>query len=247
MSVAENRTPGWQQTEVGQNVTWFDGNTGYMAVQESLPYYRYIRLMVTRELAGQGEVLDIGNGGFFNYDTQLAAHVTAVDLFLQEGPGPTPNSSFRRGSILELPFDSNRFDCILLQNVLHHVTGRRVRENYRNLDRSMAEIARCLRPGGKAVLIESTVGGLFLQLEKLLYPIVLHVKRGGHPVTFQFTPEDLLAEAGHRGLNLVEYCDVPSRGMVLLQMGYRWPALLTPARAVKLVWRKPEVEGIGNR
>src|SRR5262249_28335126 len=148
--------------------------------------------IVEREVRGAGDVLDVGNGGFFNYDTALAAHVTAVDLFLEDGPGPTPNSTFRKGSFLELPFPDARFDCVLQQNVFHHVTGRSVSQNWVNLRRCVGEMYRCLKPGGKAVVIESTVGPLFYAFELLAYRPALFLKRGGHPVTFQFTARQII-------------------------------------------------------
>lgn len=228
----------WEQTEVGKNVEWFEDNEGYERKQQTLEYYRLIRLMVSRELKGQKRVLDVGNGGFFNYDTNLAEHVTAVDLFLKNGPGPGSNTTFRQGSILELPFQENSFDCIVLQNVLHHVTGKTVDDNFQHLARSMQELYRCTSPGGKVVMVESTVGRWFNVAERMLFPLLLAVKKWGHPVTFQFTAPQIIQEALKTKFVMVEWSDVPSRGLFFLQMGYKWPTCLSPARAVKLVFVK---------
>ena len=65
---------------------------------------------------------------------------------------------FVTGNAEDLPFPDNTFDCVLQQNVLHHVTGRSPRENHANMRRCVAEMYRVLEPGGKAVVIESTVG-----------------------------------------------------------------------------------------
>jgi len=225
----------YTQTEVEENIAWFQDNQEYMSDQSSLELYGWIEKMVSREIRGQGEVLDIGNGGFFNYDTNLARRVTAVDLFLEEGKGPTPNSIFRRGSILELPFEAESFDCILLQNVLHHVTGKSAAENLRNLSRSISEIHRCAKIGGKVVIVESTVGEWFYPLERLLFRPLLALKKTGHPVTFQFTPRLILDEIRNKGFEILEYADVPYRGYWIIQFGYKWPTALTPARPVKIV------------
>jgi SAM-dependent methyltransferase len=222
------------------NIAWFQDNARYAAKQTPLECYRHIQKIVEREIRGEGEVLDIGNGGFFNYDTALARRVTAVDLFLSDGPGPTANSSFRRGCFLDLPVASESFDCVLEQNVFHHVTGPSVAENHRNLGRCLGEMCRCLRPGGKAVIIESTVGPLFYWVEWLLYRPAAFLKRGGHPVTFQFTPRQIVRAAEAAGFGVEEFTFVP-RGLLLLQMGYRWPSCLTPAKPIKLVLRKPGV------
>jgi SAM-dependent methyltransferase len=226
------------QREIDKNIQWFQGNADYEQALARLELYRYIELMVARELEGQGHVLDIGNGGFFNYNPQLAQRVTAVDLFVEDGPGPTPNSTFKRGSILDLPFPADTFDCVLAQNVLHHVIGTSVQENHRNLRRSLAEIYRCVRPGGKTVLIESTVGEWFSRVERLLFRPLLAVKKRGHPVTFQYTPGELISAAREPGFEIIEYSDVPSRGLQILQFGVVWPTALTPARPIKLVLRK---------
>jgi SAM-dependent methyltransferase len=225
------------QTTADANARWFADNDGYVAAQSGLAHYRHIARMVRRELRGVDRLLDVGNGGFFNYDVSVPRHVTAVDLFLADGPGPEPNTTFRRGSLLDLPFPDGSFDCVLMQNVFHHVTGATAGENHRNMRRGMEEVHRCLAPGGKAVIVESTVGRLFHAFERLVYRPLCLVKRGGHPVTFQFTPAHLIDAAGAHGLELDELAYVP-RGWFVLQFGYRWPSLLTPARAVKLVFRR---------
>jgi SAM-dependent methyltransferase len=227
-----------QQATADTNARWFHDNDHYIETQSRLECYRHIKLIVEREVRGVGELLDVGNGGFFNYDTALAGHVTAVDLFLRDGPGPSPNTTFRRGSFLDLPFPDGRFDCILQQNVFHHVTGRSAADNHRNLRRCMGELYRCLRPGGKAVIIESTVGRLFYLFEALAYRPALWLKRGGHPVTFQFTARHIIDCGLGCGFRMEEFTYVP-RGMFILQFGRRWPTALTPARPIKLVLRRP--------
>jgi SAM-dependent methyltransferase len=227
----------FQQATAGTNIEWFCDNEHYAESQAELECYRYMQKMVQREIEGEGDVLDVGNGGFFNYDTTIARQVTAVDLFLEDGPGPTSNSTFRQGSFLDLPFPNESFDCILQQNVLHHVTGRSVAENHNNMSRCLMEMYRCLRTGGKAVVIESTVGPVFYSVEWMLYRAAAFVKRGGHPVTFQFTPRQIMAEAEKIGFRVEEFAYVP-RGWFLLQMGYRWPSMLTPAKPIKLVLRR---------
>jgi SAM-dependent methyltransferase len=227
-----------RQTTVSTNREWFQDNNHYVEAQAGLECYQHIHKIVEREVRGCEHVLDVGNGGFFNYDTALARRVTAVDLFLKDGPGPTTNSSFRSGSFLNLPFPDRSFDCVLQQNVLHHVTGRGVGENHANMRRCLQEMHRCTRPGGKAVVIESTVGPLFYLFETIAFRPLLFLKRGGHPVTFQFTPAQILRAAEACGFGVEEFTYVP-RGAFLLQFGYKWPSCLTPARPVKLVLRRP--------
>jgi SAM-dependent methyltransferase len=230
------------QRTADANVRWFADNDGYAEAQSGLAHYRHIARTVRHELRGVERLLDVGNGGFFNYDVAVPRHVTAVDLFLADGPGPAPNTTFRRGSLLDLPFPDGSFDCVLVQSVFHHVTGATAADNHRNMRRGMRELHRVLEPGGKALIVEATVGRLFHAFERLAYRPLLAVKRGGHPVTFQFRAADLIAAAGEAGFELDEYGYVP-RGWFVLQYGYRWPTVLTPARTTKLVLRRPETRG----
>jgi SAM-dependent methyltransferase len=226
------------QATVETNSEWFKDNDHYAGVQSQLECYQHIKRIVEREVRGVGQLLDVGNGGFFNYDTNLVGHVTAVDLFLKDGPGSSPNTTFRQGSFLELPFPDASFDCILEQNVFHHVTGRTVAENHANLESCMKQMYRCVRPGGKVVIIESTVPRWFYFVELLCYRPLLYIKRGGHPVTFQFTPRQIVSCAEACKFLVDEYTFVP-RGTFLLQFGHVWPSCLTPASPIKLVLRRP--------
>jgi SAM-dependent methyltransferase len=226
-----------KQATTATNIDWFKDNELYMANQSQLECYRNIRQVVERELRGVGDLLDVGNGGFFNYDVSLVGHVTAVDLFLPQCPPPAANCAFAAGSLLDLPFADGSFDCVMQQNVFHHVTGANVDENHANLDRCLREMYRVLRPGGKAVVIESTVNPAFYLFERLVYKLALFVKRGGHPVTFQYTPRLIIRSAEACGFSVVEFTLVP-RGAYVLQFGHKWPSLLTPARPIKLILRR---------
>src|SRR5439155_2335353 len=104
MSEMNERMDSLQQTTVSTNIDWFKDNDHYMQSQARLECYQNIQRVVEHELRDVGQLLDVGNGGFFNYDTTLVEHVTAVDLFLPDGPGPLPNSTLRAGLLLDLPF-----------------------------------------------------------------------------------------------------------------------------------------------
>jgi SAM-dependent methyltransferase len=225
------------QTTITTNIEWFKDNDHYEESQSQLECYQNIRRVVERELRGVRRLLDVGNGGFFNFDVALVDHVTAVDLFLPEGPGPFTNTTFRPGSLLELPFPDQSFDCVLQQNVLHHVTGRSAAENHANMNRCLREMYRCLEPGGKAVIIESTVNPLFNLFERMVFRLALYIKRGGHPVTYQFTAHQIIQGAEACGFTVEEFTLIP-RGPYVLQFGYKWPSLLTPARPIKLILRR---------
>ena len=232
------------QSTASENIEWFADNDQYIESQSRLEHYQHVKRSVERELKGVGRLLDIGNGGFFNYDTRLVDHVTAVDLFLKDGPGPLPNSSFSRGSLLDLPFPADAFDCILLQNVFHHVTGRTVEQNHQNLDQGLREIHRCLAPGGKIVIIESTVGRIFYQIERALFGRRSRSSAADIPSRFSSRLNRSSTAARDAGFIVEELTFVPT-GTYVLQMGYKWPSALTPVKPIKLILRKAEPRAAG--
>jgi SAM-dependent methyltransferase len=96
-------------------------------------------------------VLEVGAGtGAFaaRVERELGAEVTALDLSPRMVEVARERGvSARVGDVQSLPVDDAAFDCVAALWVLHHVS---------DLDCGLAEIARCLRPGGR--LVAATFG-----------------------------------------------------------------------------------------
>lgn len=227
-----------QETSSSQkNIGFFTENEPYMRAQERFELYQLMRLAVEREIAGAQRMLDVGNGGFFNYSTESIPEVVACDLMLENNQ-IGPNIVFKQGSILELPFDDNRFDCVLVQSTLHHVVGDSVHQNLANLNRAICECARVISPGGKLVVVESTIPAWFLYLvEYPLYSALVHVWPFSHPLTFQFTRQLVASEIEKASLRIIEYSLIP-RGNWAIHFGLVLPTLITPIQVVKIVAEK---------
>ncbi len=109
--------------------------------------------MPLQELAGKA-VLEIGpgGGGHSCLFKRHGASVTAVDIT----PQRAISTAFKLGLVAggegraynadaeNLPFRDNSFDIVYSNGVLHHSE---------NTDRTIAEVLRVLKPGGKAVLM----------------------------------------------------------------------------------------------
>ncbi len=66
-------------------------------------WFQINRSAVDREIAGARRLLDVGNGGVFDYDTRLAERVVGVDLFLDGSPPHLADHiTLRRGDALAL-------------------------------------------------------------------------------------------------------------------------------------------------
>jgi hypothetical protein len=73
--------PAQDTSTAEQNAEFFAREKHGRDVAE-LDTYPNIREAITREVARTGRLLDVGNGGLFEYDTNQAEEIVAVDLFL---------------------------------------------------------------------------------------------------------------------------------------------------------------------
>lgn len=213
---------------------------------EALDTYRRIREAIEREIAGARRMLDVGNGGVFEYDTWLVERIVAVDLFLDDLPDShfPPNVTPLRGDALSLEQPDGSFDTVLQALLYHHLVGARAEELVVNVRGAIAEAARVLQPGGRLIVAESCVPRWFYPVEKLLFRPLVALARtpalGGHPATLQL-PFDLLVELVGERLEVEKAYRIPP-GRWITQFGRRWPTALTPARAFMVVGRKRSPE-----
>lgn len=118
-----------------------------------LARYPYLARYVPNDLTGK-DVLEVGLGygtlgqllaerGADYYAADIAAGPVAITRKRMEWLG-RPTENVRQASVLELPWEDERFDYVYTIGCLHH-TG--------NLPRSIDEVYRVLRPGGRAVVM----------------------------------------------------------------------------------------------
>jgi SAM-dependent methyltransferase len=234
---------GQDTTSAEQNAEFFAREKHARDVAE-LDTYRLIREAVTREVAGTGWLLDVGNGGVFDYDTTQVGEIVAVDLFLDRLPAShfPPNVTARKGDALALDEPDGSYEAVLEALLYHHLVGSRADDSIVNVRRAIAEAERVLRPGGRLIVAESCVPRWFYGVERVLFRPLTAVARtrllGGHPAVLQLhfaLLQELIAER----LQIERAYRVPV-GRWIPQFGVRWPSALTPARAVVVVARKGE-------
>lgn len=227
-----NQVPSQNRDAADKNASFFGDNPKYAGRVARLTTYRNQTALINRELAGIERLIDIGNGGVFEYDTRLIGMITAVDLFPESTAPLPPNVVFREGDALKLPFANGTFDGALMAMVFHHLTGDTATDLVVNVRRSIAEAHRVLEPGGKFIVMESCVPRWFYQLEQPLFRPLAGLSRTRlmrHPPALQL-PSDLLVGLVEEVFgSLLRFERVPI-GTVILQFGHRWPTFLTPAR-----------------
>jgi len=232
---------GQDEASATQNSEFFarDLYGDHVAVLDS---YRMIRDAVSREVAGTDLLLDIGNGGVFEYDTEKVGSIVAVDLFLDQLPADKfpPNVTARAGDALALDEPADHYDAVLQAFLFHHLVGAEAGDMERNAIRAMEEAREALKPGGRLIIAESCVPHWFHAVEKVMFkPLSLLAKTpllGGHPATLQL-PFDHLTALVEERFEIERAYRIPT-GRWLTQFGRKWPTALTPARPYMIVGRK---------
>jgi SAM-dependent methyltransferase len=238
--------PGQDVTSAKQNAEFFARDKHGRDAAE-LDTFRLIREAITREVAGAKRLLDVGNGGVFEYDTDQVEEIVAVDLFLDRLPMERfpPNVTPRKGDALALEEPDGSYDMVLEALLYHHLVGTRPDDLIQNVKRAVAEATRVLRPGGRLVIAESCVPRWFYRFERATFRPLVALARtpllGGHPAVLQLD-FGLLQELVASRLRIERAYRIPI-GRWTTQFGQRWPSALTPARAVIVVARKPQVDG----
>lgn len=222
-----------------KNFTYFlDNNNNYSEYVNDM--LKSSHDYISRELDRADHLLDIGNGGVFNYDTDRVKKITALDLFLTKLKNCNKNNiEFIDGDALNLPFDNDKFESCLLNMVIHHLIGASVNENFINMRKAISEAYRVLIPGGKLIIVESVVPLWFNIIEKIVYRQSSRIIRKflTHPPTFQYTLDCITQAVSDEFKTKPKIESIPL-GKYVMQFGFKVPTFLTPVREVIIVAKK---------
>lgn len=229
-------------SSIEKNKEFFLGHRHeYNAQVQELDTYVSIRKHVDDAIRGTSRLLDIGNGGVFDYNAALADNIVALDLFVEDvkgAEGIPPNATLKNGSALDIPEADASFDGVLMVMLLHHLVGKTVDESFGNIRQAFREALRVLRPGGKLIVVESCVPPWFFTFERAVFPIAVPAinRLIHHPATLQFPPRVIWQLLKAHAPN-VEVTHVP-KGKWVLQYGFKFPSALTPVQVYRFVVHK---------
>ena len=237
-------TPGSNQTEksVDKNISFFRDNLhSYGKNVQELDTYVSIRAFTSEAVKGIDRLLDIGNGGVFDYDVDQAGHILALDLFLDDIDTSSYPShiTFKAGSALDIPEPDESFDGAIMVMLLHHIVGKTVAESLNNINVTVKEAMRVLKPGGKLIIVESCVPQWFYAFEKFIFPLASRVIDVvlSHPITLQYHVVTIKKIASIYSSD-IEVHRIP-KGRWVLQYGFKFPSILTPIDPYRLIIKKP--------
>jgi SAM-dependent methyltransferase len=240
--VGSSRQGGQAHTAVAQNREFFARERWSEQLAE-IDSYKLVREVIGAEVAGTHRLLDVGNGGVFEYPAEVVESIVAVDLFLSEIPTDRfpDNVVAREGDALSLDEPDEAYDAVLHSYLYHHLVGNIARALMDNVSKAISEAKRVLRPGGKLIVVEGCVPRWFYSFERVAFPSLVAVSRtrllGGHPATMLLPFEDLVSLVD-QWLNVERAEKIPI-GRWISHFGRRWPNALTPVRQYVVVATKP--------
>jgi SAM-dependent methyltransferase len=222
---------GQDTDSAAKNARFFAHNGRYAQLVSSLETYRQIRLAIDREIAGTRRLLDVGNGGVFEYNTRLVGQIVGVDLCLEDASSTYENIVLRYGDALALKEPDAAYDAVLESSVLHHLVGADVSSTLVNICHAIDEAHRVLEPGGRLIIMEACISKRAFSIERRLFGALRRLARTPlmrHPATLQF-PAETIGQVIRDRFGDVTVTQTPN-GRLALQFGIPWPSVLTPAR-----------------
>jgi len=180
----------------------------------------------------RGRVLDVGNGGVFNYSLTNVDSLVTLDI--AEGAWmeslPSNKIECRIGDARDIPFEEGEFDRVVMQYLLHHLAERNLRETDQGVEKCLAEAYRVLKQSGKILIVESCLPPVLERIENIGYGLLWYlVKFFDFPMVKQYSLPSLLQMVkgvGFREITAVEM----NKGRYVSQLGIRTPAKLTPVK-----------------
>jgi hypothetical protein len=116
-------------------------------------------------------ILDVGNGGFFPYDTKLPKKTTVLDLspaMLEKISDPNVAKVVGDARTLEAIADGS-LDVILFILCLHHINGKSPRESNQMLDDVFRASHAKLKRSGTLLVVEPFFGNILFNFERAFY------------------------------------------------------------------------------
>jgi SAM-dependent methyltransferase len=213
-----------------KNIDFFSNNLDYQNDVNKIDTYQILFNEITNNISGSSKLLDIGHGGSFDYDTKQVKEIIGLDLdqMIDEKLLPK-NIQLKVGSALDIPNDLKNFDTTLLVMLIHHLIGKDVNENLKNLDKCLHESKKTLAENGKLVIVESCVPYWFYLIEKLLFKLsnILIARFFKHPPAFQFTKDLIIKSLKKNDFKKISFNKI-KQGKFILQYGFKVPTFLTP-------------------
>lgn len=150
-----------------------------------------------------GRVVDFGNGGIINYDTQKINKLICMDIIFENKSITDNKIDFIYGDFYDIDLDS-KADCVLVQVVLHHlIDDKKLRKSYK-------KVKEMLNENGKFIIVEVAFPKFLESLQNIVKPIIFIVlSMMKKPSLRFFSTKSLSASLVEAGFNNIQIQYIP--------------------------------------
>jgi ubiquinone/menaquinone biosynthesis C-methylase UbiE len=225
---------------IKQSHRFFDkASEGYRERAASHVLYRKMKPII---LPREGKkVLDIGNGGVDVFRSSQSTFYVGLDLsleMLKKAKGESIHLVC--GDALSLPFKKQVFNTVLYSSLLHHLTGRGVRDTIQRVGAALFQAHRCLDEEGNILIIESCLPSFFETMERFFFLFLkIFSFLTGQPEAFLFSEETLkklMSECGYRMIKCCEVGPEEKKSWEWTTLFLSLPFLKVPKRFIPAKW-----------
>lgn len=122
----------------------------------------------------KGTVVDLGGGPTLNYISPEVYKIIKVDISdsILLAKGGFENLAFVMGDASCIPLKDGIADTVIMQHLLHHLSGTNVRESVIRIQNSLREAFRILGDQGRLLIVEPCFHRPVYWMQKKLYPLL---------------------------------------------------------------------------
>jgi len=205
--------------------------------------HRRIREVI--EPALRGVVLDLGSGGVTEYRTGRIDFLVSMDNVLEFLKNSRNEAAADIcGDVTAVPLRAASVDFIIMQHVLHHLTGPGYGQNLRNVRAASAEARRILKPGGVLFVVDSMVPQALEILQAGGYRLSrASLRLLGKPMVFFFSAARFRGILERTGLRVdavrhIDWGEMNEASQALFPW-LRFPLRYTPIKCLLVSARRP--------
>jgi len=192
-----------------------------------------------------GDVLDIGSGGIISYDLSQTKKLTLADIAPEtlkqplklEGrkfiPVIKQNIVTAEANVLELPFDKNSFDTVMMITTAHHLSEESLTQTKTNIQKSFDQINKVLKNDGVFIIHECFLHPILKLAQEVLFECTFAIlEKIGKPLPYFISEKQLKNYLKGSGFRIIKKCDIRSDKRVFISLfsllsppGWLWDIL----------------------